>query len=214
MLFKRCLIAWCALLGCTTLAHAGLFLQVDGIEGGSTNEDYPGAIEIKEFALKVKIDPETGGGGGHVDTPDWVLTPQFRSVISQASPKLLLASLTGKRIPEATLSVTRANADQQRFLEWKFEDLLITSYATRGWATGVPQEVFSFFPSAIELSYWPQKTDGSLGEPITIRYDFNDNKAGGAIAVPEPTGIALLSVGALGGALMMVRQRRRVGADL
>ncbi|MBX7072017.1 MAG: type VI secretion system tube protein Hcp [Pirellulales bacterium] len=214
MMFKRCLFFWCALLGCTALARAGLFLQVDGIQGGSTAEGYENAIEIKEFALKVQLDPETGGGGGQGGSPDWVLAPQFRSIISQASPKLLLASLSGKNIREATLSVTRNNEENQRYLEWKFEDLQISSYATRGWAIGVPQEVFSFLPSAIELSYWPQKADGSLGDPIKIRYDFENNKAGGAIAVPEPSGIALLSVGVLGVALIVARRHRRVAAEL
>jgi type VI protein secretion system component Hcp len=212
MMFKRCLFVCCALLGCTALARAGLYLQVDGIPGGSTQEGYENAIEIKEFALKVKLDPESGGGGP--GNSDWVLAPQFRSIISQASPKLFLASLTGKNIREATLSVTRNNEENQRYMEWKFEDLLVSSYATRGWATGVPQEVFSFLPSVVELSYWPQKADGTLGEPIKIRYDFESNKAAGAIAVPEPTGFALLSVGVLGVALIVARRNRRVAADL
>src|SRR5205807_3752704 len=104
-----------------------------------------------------------GGGAGKVDMQDF----HFVMGANKASPKLMLACASGEHIKKAVLTCRKAGKDQQEFLKYTFEDLLVSSFQIGGSAHGdiVPVEQVSFNFSTIEMEYKEQKPDGSLGPP-------------------------------------------------
>ena len=114
-----------------------------------------------------------GGGAGKVAMQDF----HFTMRVNKASPKLFLACAQGTHIKEALLTCRKAGKEQQEYLKIKFSDLLIASYQTGG-STGdvVPVDQIAFNFSKIEITYAPQKPDGSLGSPVVHNYDLKLNK--------------------------------------
>ena len=94
--------------------------------------------------------------------------------INRSSPKLFLACATGEHIKSAVLTCRKAGKTQQEFLKWKFTDLLISSYNTggSGGSDVVPIDQVSFNFTKIEVSYAPQKADGSLDAALPAGYDL------------------------------------------
>ncbi len=59
----------------------------------------------------------------------------------------------------------------------KFSDLLVSSYSTGGSAGDVvPVENIAVNFAKIEVSYAPQKPDGSLDSPVVHNYSLKENK--------------------------------------
>ena len=101
----------------------------------------------------------------------------FTMRVNKASPKLFLACAQGTHIKEALLTCRKAGKEQQEYLKIKFSDLLISTYQTGG-SNGdvVPVDQIAFNFSKIEITYAPQKPDGSLGSPVVHNYDLKLNK--------------------------------------
>jgi type VI secretion system secreted protein Hcp len=96
--------------------------------------------------------------------------------VNVASPKLFLHCANGKHIPNALLTCRKAGTQQQEYLKIKFTDLLVSSYQTGG-SSGevVPVDQIAFNFAKIELTYSPQKPDGSMGSPVVHNYDMVKN---------------------------------------
>ena len=110
------------------------------------------------------------GGAGKVSMQDF----HYTIPINKSTPKLFLACATGEHIKSATLTCRKAGKTQQEFLKWKFTDLLISSYNTggSGGADVLTIDQVSFNFTKIEISYAPQKQDGSLDAAIPAGYDL------------------------------------------
>jgi type VI secretion system secreted protein Hcp len=96
----------------------------------------------------------------------------------KASPNLALACATGEHIPEATLTVRKAGKEQQDFLIVKFTNLLVSSYQlSSGGGEELPVESISLNFAKIEVSYSPQKADGTLDAAVKMNYNIQENAA-------------------------------------
>ena len=150
------------------------FLKIDGIEGESLQKGHEKEIEISSFSWSEQntgsFAGNLGGGSGKVSMQDF----HYTVPINKSSPKLFLACATGEHIKSATLTVRKAGKTQQEFLKWKFTDLLISSYNTggSGGSDVIPIDQVSFNFTKIEVSYAPQKQDGSLDAAIPAGYDL------------------------------------------
>lgn len=160
------------------MAEVDFFLKINGIPGESEKEGHADEIELTSWSWGENNSGSHsvggGGGAGKVTLGDF----NFIMPVNKASPELFLACATGKHIPDALLTCRKSGGKQQEYLKIKFTDLLISSYNTGGGGGGVtPQEQITFNFAKIELSYAPQKKDGSLGAYATHWYDAKTTKS-------------------------------------
>jgi type VI secretion system secreted protein Hcp len=161
------------------MAAVDYFLKIETIPGESTDKAHKAEIDLESWKWsEVNSGTHAGGGGGgagKVSMADF----SFAMRVNKASPKLFLACATGQHIKSALLTCRKAGKTQQEYLKIKFTDLLISDYKTGGSTTEiVPVDQISFNFSKIEISYAPQKPDGSLDAPVIQFYDLKANTGG------------------------------------
>jgi len=155
------------------------FLKIDGIPGESEDAKHKNEIDLESWSWGESNSGTHaaggGGGAGKVSMNDF----NFVMRVNKASPKLFLACASGQHIKEALLTCRKAGKEQQEYLKIKFSDLLVASYQTGG-SSGdvVPAEQIALNFSKIELSYAPQKADGSLDSPVVHNWNLKENKGG------------------------------------
>jgi type VI secretion system secreted protein Hcp len=129
------------------------FLKIDGIDGESTDDKHKGWIEISSFSWGLAaVESQTGAGGGAGRAKFSELVISKKS--DKATPALFLSCAKGKHIPQVTIAVRSAsNEKREDYLQYKFSDVLISSYQTGGNTQGEsrPLEEVSFKFSAADL---------------------------------------------------------------
>ncbi len=106
----------------TALAAGPTFLQIDGIDGESTEVHHKGEIEVLSFSWGVS-QPATGARAFRATrAPLRSLTIVKR--IDKASPKLFQARATGVHIPKVTLASSH--------VRYELHDVIISSYRNGG----------------------------------------------------------------------------------
>lgn len=160
---------------------AQYFLRIKDIKGESKDAKHKDEIDILSFNFGVSngTTPGSGGGGGEGAGRAMFDVFHFTMKVNQASPKLFLAVAQGKHIPEALLTVRRtSNKEQQEYLMWKLQDVIVSSYQTGGHVQNdpIPTESFSLSFGKIEVEYKPQKPDGTLDSPVKAGWDVNADK--------------------------------------
>jgi type VI secretion system secreted protein Hcp len=156
-----------------------LDLQKGNIKGESLEKGYEGQIQLLSWswgaAQSGSFAHGSGGGSGKVSMQDF----HFTMKTCKASPELLLNCCTGQHIPEATLTARKSGqkGEQQKFMQIKFYDLLISSYNTGGAqdADGLPIESISFNYSKIEMEYFEQDAKGVTKPAGKAGYDLKKN---------------------------------------
>jgi type VI secretion system secreted protein Hcp len=94
--------------------------------------------------------------------------------VNKASPQLFLATVSGKHLKDATLSVRRAAKAQLEYLKIKFTDVLVTSFEEAG-GGDVPEEMVGLAFGRIELEYKPQQATGALGGSVKAGWNLAKN---------------------------------------
>jgi type VI secretion system secreted protein Hcp len=161
------------------MATVDFFLKIDGIDGESGDSKHKGEIELQSWswgATNAGSHASGGGGGaGKVVMQDI----HFTMHVSKASPKLCLACANGEHIKKAVLTCRKAGKDQQEFLKYTFEDLIISSYQTGGSGSSsiIPVDQVSINFTKIKVEYKPQKADGTLDAAVAAGWDLKANKA-------------------------------------
>lgn len=153
-------------------AVVNYFLKIDGIDGESTNTNYPGFIEIKEFSWGLTNSAAASFGGAPTVKPS-LQDFHFAADTSKASPKLFQACATGQHFSSALLVAVRTDVEghQQEFMKITLKDPMISSYQSGNQAEGdSPTDTFSLNYTGIEFVYKPQNPDGSLGDAVVGSY--------------------------------------------
>ncbi len=131
------------------------FLKIDGIPGESRDAKHKGEIELVSFAWGVDV--ERGGGGGGGGSGRARFEPfHFTMLTNKASPQLFLATVTGKHLKEATLSVRRAGKQAVEYLKIKFSEVFVTSFHEEA-GPEAPSELIAFDFGRIEIDYGSQR---------------------------------------------------------
>ena len=108
------------------------FLKIDGIPGESHDFRHKEEIQLDTYSWGESqtgsMHFDSGGGAGKVRMRDF--TCVFKTC--KASPKLYIACASGRHIKEATVSCRKAGASGMDFFQFKFKDLLVSSYSTAG----------------------------------------------------------------------------------
>ena len=157
-----------------------IFLDLDGIEGESTDEAFKGKIELTGFNFGVTnsgtMAKGGGGGTGKADFQNITLN----KVIDKSSPKLFKAAATGEHIKKATISVRKASGkgNQYVYASYALEEVMVTGYTTASIQEGpVLVETVTLDFTRIKVTYTPQKADGTPEGAVPAGYDRAINKA-------------------------------------
>lgn len=115
-------------------AHVDYYLKLDGIDGESTDAKCRGCIDIESFSWGASNPTTSAGGnnGGSGGTKPTFSDMSFSSKVSKASPDLTQAAATGQHIKEAKLTCRKAGGDQQEYLTYTLENVLVSSYSSTG----------------------------------------------------------------------------------
>ena len=164
------------------------FLKIEGIDGESADKKHKDEIEVSAFQWQEtqagSFGQGSGGGSGKVQMKNL----EFQCPVGKSSPKLMLACATGQHIPSAVLTCRKAGGGQQEFYKITLSDVLVSSYKTGceapsngnagtddGYALGLPTDHVGLNFGKIQVEYRPQKSDGSLDNPIKAGYNLKSN---------------------------------------
>jgi type VI secretion system secreted protein Hcp len=157
---------------------ADAFLKLDGVPGESADAKHKGEIDLESFSFGVKQTATIGGGGGGGAGKAEFSSFRFEKLYDASSPKLFLGSASGEHFKSALVTFRRRGGEQQEFLTYKFDDVLVEHYDQGGTTEPPLLEDVGLTFRKVEITYRPQKADGSLGDPITASWDIAANKQG------------------------------------
>jgi type VI secretion system secreted protein Hcp len=150
------------------------FLKIDGIAGESTDAKHKEEIELVSFNWGVAQQSSgragSGGGAGKAQFKGF----EFIMRVNKASPQLFLATVSGKHIKEANLSVRKAGKSQLEYLKIKFTDILVSSFNQAAGADQ-PEEMVAFNFAKIQIEYSAQSAKGSAAAGIKAGWDLKQN---------------------------------------
>jgi type VI secretion system secreted protein Hcp len=152
---------------------ADYFLKLDGIPGESRDAKHKDEIELVSFGWGVTQSGRGSGSGSGAGRAQFKAF-EFLMRVNKASPQLFLATVSGKHIKEASLSVRRAGKAQLEYLKIKFTDVLLTSFAQAG-AADAPDEMVAFDFAKIELEYTAAQASGASAGVIKAGWDLAKN---------------------------------------
>jgi len=155
------------------------FLQIDGIDGESTDAKHTNWIEVLSYNWGV-TQPASGSastsGGATAERANFH-DFSIMKTLDKASPKLALACSSGTHIKKVTLELCRAGGDKLKYMEYKMEECIVSSCSESGSGGSDPTESISFNYGKIEWTYTQQKrTDGSGGGQVAAGWDLRSNK--------------------------------------
>lgn len=160
------------------------YVNIDGIPGEALDDKHKDWIEVLSFSHGMSqptSSTKTSAGGGttgRATHSDFTIS----KFLDKASPKLYQALSTGKHFDKITIELCRAGGQQVKFMEVKLEQVVISTIAVSGNASGgpdqLPQESISFNYGKITWTYTQQKrTDGSGGGNVTANWDATAGKS-------------------------------------
>ncbi len=156
------------------------FLKIDGISGESTDDKHKDWIEILSFNHSM-MQPNMGAVSakgahttGRVDISDFSVVKH----LDKASPKLALACCKGEHIGTVTVELCRAGGDKQKYMEYKFSDVLVSQVRPSGTSHGesTPMEEASFRFGKIEWTYTALDQNGKPKGNVAAKWDLEANK--------------------------------------
>jgi len=160
------------------------FLEIDGIPGESTDDRHKDWIEILSYSHGIS-QPASGslssGGARSAERSDHEDFTVVKT-LDIASPKLALYCCNGTHIATVTLELCRAEEDKQKYMEYKMEDVIVSSVRPSGSTQGGedrPLEEVSFTYGKITWKY--TETDPKTGKPkgdVEAYWDLVANKGG------------------------------------
>jgi type VI secretion system Hcp family effector len=152
-------VALCVALSATpAFAAVNAYLSLSGINGPSTS--FPGAIDILSFSVGV-AGPTTATR----------LKPSCSNLsvfkfLDQTTPQLAQAVVLGQTFTSAVVTYVKPVAGtQQTYFTITLPNATLTSDQLSG-SNENPSESVSLKASTMTLTFFPQKADGTLGDPV------------------------------------------------
>ena len=155
---------------------ADYFLKIDGIAGESLDARHRDEIEVLAFSWG-ESHPGTPSPGAAISGGKVMIEPfNFTTLVSSASPKLMLLGANGNSVKNAVFVARRAGATQNEYLKVTMHDVTVAAYHLGGDDGDVPVEEISLRFSKVTVDYRPQKPTGALGAAIHMGWDVKNNK--------------------------------------
>ena len=157
------------------------FLKIDGIPGESTDDKHKDWIEVMSYSSGVSQmaggDRSTGGAasGGRCDHQDFSIV----KTLDKASPTLDLFCCNGTHIKNVAVELCRATGNKEKYMEYKMEDVIISSVSVGGGGGGVPTESVTFNYGKMTWNYiqTDHKTGATKGN-VQKYWSVIENKGG------------------------------------
>ncbi len=162
------------------MSTSDLFLDLDGVEGESTDQDFKGKIEIETFSFGVSNDGSMAKGGGGGTGKAQFQNLSIGKILDKSSPKLFKAAATGDHIKKAVISARKASGkgNQYVYLTYTLEEVMVTGYSTTATMDDpIIRETVTLDFTRIKVEYKPQKADGTPEGSFPAGYDRGTNQA-------------------------------------
>lgn len=153
-------------------------------EGETTDSTYKAkkAWEIYSFSMGASNpcsvgSSSTGLAAGKVSMSSFNIMKKT----DNASPGLFKACCGGSFWDTATVVLRKAGGDKQiEFIMFEFKNVFVESIQWTGSSGGddTPTESVSFAFAAVQVTYWPQKDDGSQGTKNQSNWKVTENVTG------------------------------------
>jgi len=140
------------------------FLKIEGLNGESSDQYHKDWIDLLSYSHGIQL-PNSGTGG--ITSPPVHEDFSVVKELDKASPKLYLHCCNGQRLNQVIMELCKATGDKQKFMEYVFTDVIISSVRPGGSAqTGepLPVEEVTFNYGKIEWTY--TEYDSETGLPI------------------------------------------------
>jgi type VI secretion system secreted protein Hcp len=155
------------------------YLKLENVTGEAVRAGFAGWISLDSFTMgamnPATIGSATGGaGGGKVS-----LSPI--SVIKKtdkASPILFQNCCSGVHSPTATIALNKAGGSAAvKYLQYDLKEVFIESISWSGSSGGddTPTESVSLAYGSINVTYTPQKVDGTADAAVVAGWDVKAN---------------------------------------
>ena len=160
-------------------ALAETFLKLGDIQGESVDSKHKGEIEVLSFSQSFinTLSIGTGGGAGVGKVECGPIT--LMKSIDSSSPLLLKGVATGQHFPEAKITFRNATRNGEEYYVITMKDIFITELSQTDSAD--PNRIFEKLvinARSFDFKYTPTTVKGSLGKPVSFKYDCAQNKAG------------------------------------
>lgn len=158
------------------------YLKLDGYEGNVTQQSFTGCIEVESYSWGFSVPVQTTvGSGSNRLSAGKVIPGDLHMVKKQdkTSGKLMLNSMGGKVITNATLSITMPNNEgaDDKYMEYKLGEVIVSSFNTGGsQGQHEPMENISLNFANIEINQTTRDEKGTAGSPMRGQFDFVTGK--------------------------------------
>ncbi len=158
------------------------YLQIDTIQGESTDEKHKSWIEVFSFSHGIAqsgvgaISAAGARSAGKCDHQDLHITKRM----DKSSPYLAKGCCTGKHYPKAVIEICKNTGQKEVFMKYTLDNVLITSIQTGGGqGSEHPVESFTLQYGKIKWEYCPiDVKTGAKGGAVACEWDLIANKGG------------------------------------
>lgn len=153
-----------------------MFLKLGTIKGESLDKTHKDSIDILAWSWGASqsgtMHSGSGGGAGKVNVQDMSIT----KYVDRSTPVIWSHICAGTHIGEVKLTVRKAGGKPLEMLTVTMKECIITSTSTGG-SGGEDRltENISLNFASFELSYTPQKPDGSGDAAIPMKWNIVTN---------------------------------------
>jgi type VI secretion system secreted protein Hcp len=153
------------------------FLYLDGLAGEATTKGFEGWIQLDSFSWgahqAVNVGASQGLSAGKATFEPFKITKR----VDKSSAKLFLACCQGTHFQKAKLYMRKAaGKDALQYLKCDFNTVFVSNIETIAGSDSAgdetPLESIEFVYGAVQLTYTPQKVDGTADAAIVVKYDM------------------------------------------
>jgi type VI secretion system secreted protein Hcp len=156
------------------MADVDYFLKITEVPGESLDKKHTNEIDVIKWWWgannKGSSGTQAGAGTGKVVADDFSFTMRT----SKATPKFFLSCATGAHYKTAALVCRKAGKEQREYLLFTLTNVFVSSIQLGGSHDDLlPVDTVTLNFTKIEISYFPQNADGTLGSKVVNFYDFS-----------------------------------------
>jgi type VI secretion system secreted protein Hcp len=147
--------------------NADIFLKLDGVPGGSTDDHHKGEIDVESFTFNAKR------AIGKVS----VSPLRILKVFDASSPKLMQDATSGRHIKSGVLTFRRSgDPDGVEFLTYKLSDVVVSSYEQGGAnpdrrTLGSLEDEVGLSPAKVQVTEKTVDASGKAGPVVTASFN-------------------------------------------
>ncbi|HEX8715818.1 MAG TPA: type VI secretion system tube protein Hcp [Gemmatimonadaceae bacterium] len=156
------------------------FLKLDDLKGESLSKHASGWIEIQSFSWGASNPTTIGHGAGGGSGKASVSGMNIMKRTDSTSPVLFQNCCSGTHFKKGTMTLFKAGGKEPvEYLKYEFTEVFVDSVQWSGSSGGddVPTESVSFAFGKVDMTYTPQKADGSKGTAVVASWDLKLNAA-------------------------------------